>query len=702
MFPRQTLPRVLKAHEIVPTMQRIIAQQNDVRDEILHTVTPITATFDTVLRPWADVENLVQGELGMIYMLQYGSPDMATQNAFMQARQLLLAAESEWASSEEFYCLVQAVHDRKEELDAEAALFLKEELLVYKRAGWGVLSAAQREQYLQVKREISKLESAFNRNLAQENGGVWFAESELDGIPADDIAKWKTMVKAETSGQEKNVFAPFANGGMLTVRTLAKNPNTRKKMYLKNNQKLAVNGPIFEEIIARRTSQAQFLGYPSHAALVLESRIAKTPQWVESFLSQIRDDLVARGKAEVEVLQKHRLQDQQAQGHTVKDNFPAWDQMYYQRLVEKEFNIDHIHIAEFFPLESTATAMLGIFASLLGLRFDAITADTGQLWHESVQVFSVWDERTSEFVGHLYFDLLWRENKYRGNQNVTIEAGFTKPDGSRYYPSTILMCSFPTPTPDSCALLKHHQVITLFHELGHGIHNLLSKTKYIRFHGVNLPRDLSEMPSTKLENWCWLPEVLKSISCHYTTIDPNYLTKWRSQNPDLPDPPEKIPDELVENLVKHRYWGRGLYHLEQLTTSLFDLQIHSLQTPQDLASLNIQKLWYDLRQQLEGMDFSECRDGFDYCSFTHLCAGYDAGYYSYLCCAAFAEDVFATKFAQDPFNRSTWDEYRREFLQIGGGHGDMLGLLTRYLGREPNSRALVDRLMGRRLCYRLG
>ncbi|PYI05624.1 zincin [Aspergillus sclerotiicarbonarius CBS 121057] len=694
MHPPQPLPRVWMAHEIIPTMQRIISQKNTVRAEIVRTVNPPTASFDTVLRPWADVENLVQGELGMIYMLQYGSPDMATQDAFTQARQLLLAAESEWASSEDFYRLVQAVYDKKEELDVESALFLKEELLGYKRAGWGVLSPAQSEQYLQGKKEISKLESTFNRNLAQEDGGLWFAESELDGLPADDIAKWKMMANTKTPSQENHVFVPFANGGMLTVGTLAKNPDTRKKMYLENNRKLAVNGPIFEEIVARRTSQSQFLGYHSHAALVLESKIAKTPQWVESFLGQIRDDLVARGKAEVEVLQQHRLQDLQAQGQEAEGNFPAWDQMYYQRLVEKEFHIDHVQISEFFPLESTAAAMLEIFASLLGLRFESIAAQPDQLWHESVQAFSVWDEHTSEFIGYLYFDLLWRENKYRGNQNVAIEAGYTKPDGSRHYPSTILMCSFPTPTPDSCALLKHHQVIALFHELGHGIHDLLSKTKYIRFHGTSLPRDLAEMPSTKLENWCWLPDVLKNISRHYTTLNPNYLAKWRNQNPGLPDPPEKIHNESVDNLVKYRYWGRGLYHLEQLTTSLFDLQIHSQQTPQDLASLNIQKLWYDLRQQLEGMDFSECRDGFDYCSFTHLCAAYDAGYYSYLCCAAFAEDVFATKFAHDPFSRSTWDEYRRMFLQIGCGHGDMLGLLAQYLGREPNSRALVDRLVG--------
>lgn len=100
--------------------------------------------------------------------------------------------------------------------------------------------------------------------------------------------------------------------------------------------------------------------------------------------------------------------------------------------------------------------------------------------------------------------------------------------------------------------------------MGHGIHDLLSKTKYARFHGTNLPRDIGEMPSIMLENWCWMKEVLKGLSCHYTTLDANYLKNWESKNPGAPEPPEKIPDILVENIVKRRFFNRGLYHLYQL------------------------------------------------------------------------------------------------------------------------------------------
>jgi metallopeptidase MepB len=146
------------------------------------------------------------------------------------------------------------------------------------------------------------------------------------------------------------------------------------------------------------------------------------------------------------------------------------------------------------------------------------------------------------------------------------------------------MCSFPTPTPETCVLLKHHQIVTLFHgkqahefllvrtqsnnnfliEMGHGIHDLLARTKYVRFHGYNTTLDFREMPSSMLENWCWMKKVLKDLSCHYTMLNDKYLIDWRKQHPGEPDPPKEIPDHLVDNLIKHRYFNRGLYHLRQL------------------------------------------------------------------------------------------------------------------------------------------
>ncbi|KAJ5776809.1 peptidase family M3 [Penicillium odoratum] len=696
----QPLPRVPSTDEIVPIMQRIIEKQNSIRNLILQTTTPDTATFSNVMLPLAQVENEVQGEHGMIEMLQYGSPSLTTQGAFDEARKMYLEASGLWTADVSFFKLLQAAKEEPgfDSLDKESQHLLEKELLCYKHAGHGILSDTQLEGYRTVRVEIEGLKRAFQQNLAREAGGVNFTVEELDGVPREELAKWKEEIPGAGV-----FFIPFVNGGTRAVLTYARCPETRRRMFLANNRKLKENQPLFEEIIKLRSQQARLLNYSTHADFRIETRMAKSVEWVKEFLNDLQMSLVRYGREEIAVLQDRRMKDLRTSEHYIhrlEKGFPPWDEQYYKRLVQEEFEVDQHKVSEFFPLEQTAIGMLGIFTSLLGLRFDPIPTDilTGDLiWHDTVQGFSVWDMSDNGFIGYLYFDLLWRENKYRGNQCVNIQCGYQRPDGTRQFPSTILMCSFPTQTATSCALLKHHQVVTLFHgksivQLGHGIHDLLARTNYTHFHGYRLPPDFGEMPSTLLENWCWMEDVLHQLSCHYTTLDANYLKGWREQHPGEPDPPKKPPHGLIENLVKHRYSHKGLYYLHQLSVSIFDLQIHSVKTDEDIANLNIQTLWYDLREEIEGMDFSDCRDGFEFASFSHLTAGYDVCYYAYSCCNAMAQDVFLSKFADDPHNKANWEKYRRGILEYGGSQKDLLGMLEAFLGRPVNMNALGERL----------
>lgn len=190
-------------------------------------------------------------------------------------------------------------------------------------------------------------------------------------------------------------------------------------------------------------------------------------------------------------------------------------------------------------------------------------------------------------------------------------------------------------------------------ELGHGIHDLISKTKYSRFHGTRLPVDIGEMPSTLLENWCWDKDILKYLSCHFSTLKSEYSAKWLKHHPNEKTPPKTIPDELLNKIIHNRNIFRGLYHLYQLyvfpnsicatlfhvmiltrnksTVSRFDLAVHDVASHEQLEKLNFAKLWYDLRGELESQDFSEFYTrGHDYVTFSHLMNGYDVGYYSYL------------------------------------------------------------------------
>ncbi|KAI5253395.1 zincin [Aureobasidium subglaciale] len=263
-------------------------------------------------------------------------------------------------------------------------------------------------------------------------------------------------------------------------------------------------------------------------------------------------------------------------------------------------------------------------------------------------------------------------------------------NGKRKYPSTVLMCNFATHTPagpSSCAVLKHFQVVSLFHELGHGLHDLVSRTQYSRFHGWRSPPDYAEALSIMLENWCWLPEELKQLSCHYTTLCPGVLQEWQLQHPNEPTPPISIPDSLVDPLIQHRHAFRALYMLGQLADARFDMAVHDPPSQAACAALDPTTLYTSLHEQLTFESTSPGERGHPHADFTHLLSGYDAGCYSYLSAQVFAADLFA-EFKDDPRTQETWERYRATVLERGASMDELQNLCD-FLGRPPDAKALL-------------
>lgn len=420
--PPQPFPSVPKLDQIVALAEEAIGRIRRTREKILATITPDTATFANVIQPRAELWNEIQAQLGMIWVLGYSSPDKEVHDEVDKVREMMRIANAEWMSDYSWFELVKAVADGDELLDAEDRLWLKDELSNYTRCGHGILTQEQIEKYLEGRNEIDAMRMRFAQNLRTEKGGLWLSLEDLDGVPSTYLDSWKG---SEAFPGKK--FVPFANGGAKTVITYANNAETRKQMYLANDKKVPDNVALFKDVIVRRDAQARVLGHASHSAFRVERRAAKSAEWVHGFLKTLRDDLAPRGGGELELLKDRRRAHLQSRGVTREHgDFPPWDQKYYQRLAEEELDIDQVKISEFFPLEHTAPTMLEVFAEVLGLRFTLVPQgdlDGTLIWHESVQVWSVWDERNEEssFIGYLYFDLVWRENKYQGFQNVTIE-----------------------------------------------------------------------------------------------------------------------------------------------------------------------------------------------------------------------------------------------------------------------------------------
>ena len=214
------------------------------------------------------------------------------------------------------------------------------------------------------------------------------------------------------------------------------------------------------------------------------------------------------------------------------------------------------------------------------------------------------------------------------------------------------MCNFSKPTPKKPSLLKHDEVVTLFHELGnigrlywkktililclgHGIHDLVGRTIYSRFHGTHTVQDFVEAPSQMLENWCWTPSQLKSLSRHYSSLSSEYLSAWQEKASGQSTPPEKIPDELIESLIKTKHVNDALFNLRQLHFGIFDMTVHEPNSHEEIEKLEITELYNKLRHEITALEGPEVFGenftwGHGQATFGHLMGGYDAGYYGYL------------------------------------------------------------------------
>ena len=318
--------------------------------------------------------------------------------------------------------------------------------------------------------------------------------------------------------------------------------------------------------------------------------------------------------------------------------------------------------------------MLKIYEEVLSLRFEHL-AD-GPVWHPDVKLYRVTDKDTAELVGHIYLDLFPRDGKYTHAACFPLVPGcaLDAKDEHRQHPVAAMVANFSKPTPSKPSLLKHDEVVTLFHELGHAMHGMCAKTRYARFHGTSVETDFVEAPSQMLENWCWNDKMLKRIARHYLR------------------PQETLTDDFIKQLVRAKNFNAGLLNLRQVFFGLFDMTIHSIEAPlkEALSGETIDSFYARLRREVALIPQPD--NVTPASSFGHMMGGYDAGYYGYMWSQVFSADMFHSRFEaeglQDP---KVGRDYRQKILQPGGSRDGMDSLVD-FLGRKPNSDAFLKSL----------
>lgn len=665
---------------LLDATKALIEKSRNTLDRLAKDVTPDTATFDNVIAPLAADENDMGLSSHILGFYQYVSSDPKIREASSQADKLLSEYSIEAGMREDIFKLVNAVaKSPPSDLTPEGKRLVEKLNTDFIRMGLE-LEGAKRDRFKEIKKELSVLSIDFSKTLNEENGGNWFTEEQLKGVPADVI---KTLKTEEKDGVQK-YFLTYKYPDLFPTLKFDVNADVREQVFIGNENKCPDNLPRFDKTIRLRHEKALLLGYKNHAEYVLAEKMAKSPQKVNEFLGDLRSKLTEGGRAEVEKLKQLKKTDVEARGLSFDDKYYLWDHRFYDRLVrEQDFKIDENKIAEYFPLQKCVDGMLTIFEKLFGLKFVQVVEEGAQVgsgergWHEDCKVYLVHDEESlgGEFVGYLYLDLHPRDGKYGHAANFNLIPGFLREPGnstSRNYPSTALVCNFSKPTSSKPSLLKHDEVVTLFHELGHGIHDLVSRTIYSRFHGTNTVGDFVEAPSQMLENWCWEPEQLKELSSHYESGEP-------------------LPDDQINALIKTKHVNDGLFNLRQLHFGIFDMRVHELTLPQD-EDIDSSATYNNLRSEIAGLDGpSDPNFGKGQTTFGHLMGGYDAGYYGYLWSLVFASDMYFTGFKKNPMDPEKGRQYRHEILEKGGSRDEMESLKA-FLGREPNSEAFFKEL----------
>ncbi|KAI8918161.1 hypothetical protein DFJ77DRAFT_428180 [Powellomyces hirtus] len=655
---RNKLRLTMSAAEISDTTNQIIKRAKTAFDAIA-SLPAEKCNFESVLLPMAKLDAWFGLESNNVTFPHYVSPHKDVRDAAVEAKKLLDDFDIEQKMREDLYKAVQAAADKKEKLDAESERYVTFTLRDFKRNGLA-LPKEKRDQLSALKKKLADLCTEFSKNMNSDTTEILFTQEELDGMPYDFLEGLSK--KTDPADGKEKLAVTMKYPDIIPTLRMAKREETRKRLDTTNGQKCAANVPILKEAIKIRSQIATLLGYESHASYILETRMAKTPETVNKFLANLRTRLTPFAESELEHLLDLKKQEQAALGLSSDNKINSWDFNYYNRLLlEKEYQVDDEHIKEYFSLEVVTQGMLQLYQTVLSLKFTEVKNPS--VWHEDVRLFDVADA-SGDFMGQFYLDLHPRDGKFThaavfGLQPGCDGAHAENKDGQRQYPVCAMVGNFSKPSATKPSLLKHSEVITYFHELGHVMHQLCAKTNFPRFHGTRVERDFVEAPSQMLENWCWDATILEKLSAHYQ------------------DSSARLPDHLATSLVRARNVNSALLTLRQIFFATYDYTLHTAAPD----SVDPTQLWHDLRTSITLLPSIPATH--PEAAFGHIMGGYDSSYYGYLYSQVFSADMFFSRFEKEGLtNPQTGKEYRDRVLKPGGSE-DGGHLVHAFLGREP-------------------
>ncbi|MFM2579265.1 oligopeptidase A [Vibrio fortis] len=658
--------QIIPAH-VKPAVEQVIEECRNKIEQVLegntspswdNLVAPIEEVDDRLSRIWSPVSHMNSvvnsDELREAY--ESCLPLLSEYGTWVGQHKGLFEAYKAIKASDEFASLSQA--QKKTITDA---------LRDFELSGIG-LPADEQHRYGEISKRMSELGSQFSNNVLDATMG-WSKQitdvAELAGMPESALAAAKAAAEAK---EQEGYLLTLDIPSYLPVMTYCDNQALRQELYEAYVTRASDRGPnagtwdnseIITEQLKLRHEIARMLGFGTYSEKSLATKMAETPDQVLGFLNDLAVKAKPQGEREVEELRQF------AEKEFGVSELELWDIAYYSEKQKQHlFEISDEDLRPYFPESKAVSGLFEVLNRVFGMTVkEREGVDT---WHESVRFFDIFDA-SETLRGSFYLDLYAREHKRGGAWMDDCRGRRITASGELQTPVAYLTCNFNKPVGDKPALFTHDEVVTLFHEFGHGIHHMLTQVEAGAVSGINgVPWDAVELPSQFLENWCWEEEALAFISGHYETG-------------------EALPKEMLEKMLAAKNFQSAMFILRQLEFGLFDFTLHTTYDPEVgarvLETLADVKSKVAVLPSLEWNRFSH--------SFSHIFAGgYSAGYYSYLWAEVLSSDAFSAFEEEGIFNTETGKRFLNNILEMGGSEEPM-ELFKRFRGREPQIDAML-------------
>lgn len=662
----------IKPKHVEPAIDQILADNRAAIESLLKSDTP--ASWNSVMQPLENFEDrLARAWSPLSHMNSVVNSD-ELRDAYNACLPKLSQYATEIGQNQELFATFEAVA-KDTTLSVPQQKAIDNALRDFRLSGVD-LPDDKKQRYMAIKQELSGLTAKFSENVLDATQ-AWSKlidnETRLAGLPESAVAMAKQSAeqKEEPTGWLFTLEFP----SYFAVMSYADDRALREEIYIAYATRASDQGPnagefdntpLMGKILALRHELAQLLGFENYAQRSLATKMAPSVEKVTAFLRDLADRSL--GMAQEELIELKQF----AKDELGIDELQPWDITYAsEKLRQHRYAISQEDLKPYFPEARVVSGMFEVVNKLYGLEIKELSGvDT---WHDDVRAFEIFD-RDGNARGRFYLDLYARANKRGGawmdecisRREIKSETKSETETGMQL-PVAYLTCNFSAPVGDNPALFTHNEVITLFHEFGHGLHHMLTQINTLAVSGISgVPWDAVELPSQFLENWCWESQAVNLIARHFETD-------------------EQLPDELFDKMIAAKNFQSGMQMVRQLEFSLFDFRIHAEYSPEQ--GERVQEILDEVRAEVAVIKPPEYHR-FQH-SFSHIFAGgYAAGYYSYKWAEVLSSDAFSKFEETGIFNRETGLAFLSAVLEQGGSR-DPMDLFIEFRGREPEIDALL-------------